>query len=544
MRRLVDAVSRAAARPRATLTVLCIVQAVALLAFALTTPLRNGWLFYQGGDQIWYTTTSSLLTHLQLPPTNVGYGWSMMLAPFVGALGPDFLAPLPPTILFDALVLAPIGTLCVYGIGARLGGRLSALWLAVAWIVAPYASLLVFVPVYNDRWVDGTLPQALGLSAMSDYPSMIVLLAATLFTLGSLRAGASTDAALAGLLAGLAIGIKPSNVLFLAGAALAYPLARRWYEAVVFGIALLPAILTLALWKQRGLGAMPLFSLGETHEAAGVTVDVAGTWFDRYVSLDWDVWRQNMSGLREFTVGARLIQWAPIAGAVALSRRSLPATGLFVGWLAAFLIVKGTSPVATVESGSFWRLMMPALPAYLVLAAAIPLLIPTLATRLGARLDPVPTGGLGRRALAVAAVALAAVPFAWVAVSKPIEGPGRAVLLDEILTPVDGKKVAATLTGRGAARRITWTTHTWPADVFYRIYRTPAAGPDVDCPDDSGAARCVITMELLDTTRTATFTDRSPSPGATYRVGVAANAADDEAGGDVLVLSPAVKDTP
>ncbi len=400
------------------------------------------------------------------------------------------------------------------------------------------------MPVYNDRWVDGTLPQALGLSAMSDYPSMIVLLAAALFTLRSLRAGASTDAALAGLLAGLAIGMKPSNALFLAGAALAYPLARRWREAVVFGIALLPATLALALWKQRGLGTVPLFSLGETHQAAGVTVDVVGTWFDRYVPFDWDVWRQNMSGLREFTVSARLIQWAPIAGAIALSRRSLPATGLFAGWLTAFLVVKGTSPVATVESGSFWRLMMPVFPAYFVLAAAIPLLVPTLATRLGARLDPVPTRGLGTRPLAVAVVALALVPFLWIAVSKPIDGPRHAVLLNEILTPVDGDKVSATLAADGAARRITWTTRTWPADVFYRVYRTPAAGPDVDCPDGTGAAHCVVTMELVGTTRTSTFTDRSPPPGATYRVGVAANAADDEAGGDVLVLSPPVRDAP
>ncbi len=49
VRRLVDAVSHAADRPRATLTVLCIVQAVVLLAFALryTSPQRlallPGW---------------------------------------------------------------------------------------------------------------------------------------------------------------------------------------------------------------------------------------------------------------------------------------------------------------------------------------------------------------------------------------------------------------------------------------------------------------------------------------------------------------------
>jgi len=542
--RLADAVSRVADRPRVSLTVLCVVQAVALLVFALTTPLRNGWMFYQGGDQIWYTTTSSLLSHLQLPPTNIGYGWSMLLAPFVGTLGPDFLSPLPPTILLDVLVLAPLGTLCAYSIGARLGGRLSALWLALAWVATPYVSLLFFDRRYSDRWVDGALPQSLGLSAMPDYPSMIVLLAAAAFTLRSLRAGGGADAALAGLLAGLAVGMKPSNALFLAGAVLAYLLAQRWREAGVFGIALLPAVLTLALWKQRGLGTLPLFSLGETHQAAGVTVDVVGTWFDRYVSLDWGVWRQNMSGLREFTVSARLIQWLPIAGAIALSRRSLPATGLFAGWLAAFMIVKGTSPVATVESGSFWRLMMPVFPAYFVLAAAIPLLIPTLARRLGTRLDPVPVRALGRRTVVLAAVVLGLVPFVWVAASSPIDGPERAVLVDEILTPVSAGKVSVSVTKDGVARHLTWSARDWPANVFYRVYRTRAAGPDVDCPAGAGAARCSITMELLGTTRAPTFTDGSPPPGVTYRVAVAANAADDARGGDVLVLGPPVKDAP
>ena len=544
MLRLSDAVSRVADRPRVTLTVLCVAQALALLLFALTTPIRNGWLFYQGGDQIWYTTTSSLLAHLQLPPTSVGYGWSMVLAPLVGPLGPDFLSALPPVLLLDALVLAPLGTLLVYGIGAKVAGRLFALWLTAVWIAAPYVSLLVFVQRYHDRWVDQALPQALGLTALSDYPSMIALLAAALFVLRSLRAGGWADAVLAGALAGLALGIKPSSSLFLAGVVLAYLLSRRAREAAVFGIALVPALITLTLWKQRGLGSVPLFSLGETHQAAGATVAAMGTWLDRYTTLDWDVWRQNMSGLREFTVSARLIQWAPIAGAVALGRRSLPAAGLFAGWLAAYVLIKGTSPVATVESGSFWRLLMPAFPAYLVLVAAIPLLVPTLARRLGARLDPVPVRAPGIRTLALAAVVLALVPFVWVAASSPIDGPGRAVLLDEILTPVDGEKVSVALAADGEARHITWSVHDWPANVFYRVFRTPAAGPDVDCPGGSGAARCSITMELLGTTRRPAFTDGSPPPGVTYRVAVAANAADDVQAGDVLVLSPPVLDTP
>jgi hypothetical protein len=49
-------------------------------------------------------------------------------------------------------------------------------------------------------------------------------------------------------------------------------------------------------------------------------------------------------------------------------------------------------------------------------------------------------------------------------------------------------------------------------------------------------------MVLLGTTRTPAFVDGSPPPGVTYRVAVAANAADDEQAGDAFVLSPPMQD--
>jgi hypothetical protein len=545
MRRLAELYARVARHPGPTLAVLCTVQALALLAFALRGTQHNGWLYYQGGDQIWYTTGASLLAHLQLPPTFVGYGWSMLVAPIFGAVGPDFLSGLPAVIVLDVVVLAPLGTLCVYGIGTRVGGRLSGLWCSLLWVAAPYVSLLFFTDRYHETWFDLALPQTLGLTAMADYPSMIALLAAAFFVVRSLRPGTVSDGVLAGLLAGLALGIKPSNALFLAGPALAYLVARRWREAAAFGIALLPAVLALAIWKERGLGNLPLFTLGETREAAGAAGAVAAVQVHKYVNIDLDQWRQNMSGLREFTVGARLVQWAPIAGVIGLSRRSVPAAALFAGWLGAYLLVKGTSPLATVESGSFWRFVMPAFPAYLFLAAAIPLLVPTLARRLGRHLEaPAPARRLGRGAVVSAAIVLAGIPLTWIAVSSPITSDRKAVLLDGILTPVDAGKIDGRVTARGAARRISWTRRSWPSDVFYRVYRTAGDGSDVDCPPTGGAAQCTVTMLLLGTTRKTAFLDLSPPAGVTYRVGVGANWVDDPRAGDVAVLSPPLKDVP
>ena len=120
---------------------------------------------------------------------------------------------------------------------------------------------------------------------------------------------------------------------------------------------------------------------------------------DRYVELDVDHWRTQMDQLREFFWSARVAQWAPIAGLVAVLRvRRGPIAALLAGWLAAFLVVKGFSPRATIESGSFWRLLMPAWPAYLLLFASIPLLVPTLARRLGDRLRAPLVGSRARRA--------------------------------------------------------------------------------------------------------------------------------------------------
>ena len=60
----------------------------------------------------------------------------------------------------------------------------------------------------------------------------------------------------------------------------------------------------------------------------------------------------------------------------------------------------------------------------------------------------------------------------------------------------------------------------------------------------SGATQCSLSMELLGTTRKTSWIDGSPPPGVKYRVGVAANWINDQTGGDVAVLSPAVKDAP
>jgi hypothetical protein len=411
-------------RPRAVLGTLAAGQIAATVVLALSVP-HNGWVWFQGGDQIWLTTQGWLLGHLELPPTEVGYLWSLMLTPIMWVTGPTYVQALPPAVVLQVLVLGPVALLCVYGIACHIGGRLLGYWASFLWVVAPFAAIPLFVERYQERWTEHFVPQALGLTAMSDFPSMVLLLLSALFLVRSLDAGRLTDAALAGLVLGAAGGIKPPNLLMGAGAFLAYVVARRWRAGVVFGVAVVPSLLVLLLWKERGLGQLPVLSVEEVRVAAGATGVVALD-IDRYIELDLEHWRQQMNYLREFFWSARLAQWAPFAGLLAVVRvRRGAIAGLLAGWLAAFLVVKGFSTRADIQANTFWRLLMPAWPAYLLLFASIPLLVPTLARRLGDRVRPPTTSPVDRRWLVVAAVLTLVVPTAAIAASSPSSGPER-----------------------------------------------------------------------------------------------------------------------
>ena len=529
------------AHPRAVLATLAATQLVATILLAVSVP-HNGWVWFHNGDQIWITTQGWMLGHLELPPTELGYFWSLVLAPLMWFTGPTFVQVMPPVIALNLFVLAPIAVLCVYGIAERIGGRLLGYWASLLWVVAPLASIPLFVDRYQERWTEHFLPQALGLTSLADFPSMVIVLASALFVVRSLDASRIADAAMAGLLLGAAGATKPPNLLLGAGAALAYLVARRWRDAIVFGAMVVPSLLVLVLWKERGLGQLPVLSLGEVRVAAGaglIALDV-----DRYVELDLDHWRLQMDQLREFFWSARLAQWAPLAGLLAVLRvRQAPIAALLGGWLAAFLLVKGLSTRADIQANTFWRLLMPAWPAYLILFAAIPLLVPTFARRLGELIRPGTIAPIARRWVVVAAVLTVAIPATAVIASSPSTRPERAVFQDDagnfIMTPIaEDVRLEAERTADGQS--LSWTSGgPWQADVFYRIYRND--GRDVECENADGAISvyCFIRSVPIATTRDTTYLDRDAPPGAWYRIGVGTNWLDDDTQGDVFAFSRA-----
>jgi hypothetical protein len=534
-------VDRLLERPRTVLASLIGLQVGATIVFALAVE-HNGWVWFQGGDQIWLTTQGWLLGQLELPPTELGYLWSYALMPIMWITGPTYLQALPPLVVLQVIVLGPIALLCVYDLACRIGGRLLGYWASFLWVVAPFAAIPLFVDRYQERFGEQFLPQALGLTAMSDYPSMVLVLAASVFVVRSLESAHVHDAVLAGLLLGAATAMKPPNLLMGVGAALAYLVARRWRNGVAFGVAIVPSLLVLALWKERGLGGIPALSLEQTSLAASAATTAVSVDLDRYLDFDIDHWLTQMDSLREYFFSARIVQWAPVAGLLAVVRvRKGAVAALLAGWLAAFLVVKGFSPRATIDSGSFWRLLMPAWPAYLLLLASIPLLVPTLARRLGERLRAPPAPPVRPRWIALVAALTLVVPTAAIAVSSPLEGPDLALTQDDagnfILTPVD-ESVRLRVERSPDGNLLTWEDDAWRGNVFYRVYRSE--GADVECENTDGhpAQSCYFFGGLLESVHERAFLDAGGPLGATYRIGVGANWIDDPAFGDVFAFSP------
>ena len=117
--RAADAVARHVVVALATILAVQILATVALF-FSVN---RNGWLTYQGGDQIWLVTSAWLLGKGTIGYALTSHGWPMLLAPLTWITGSSSVQLLPLTTILQVGVLAPVATLAVYDIGARLAGR-------------------------------------------------------------------------------------------------------------------------------------------------------------------------------------------------------------------------------------------------------------------------------------------------------------------------------------------------------------------------------------------------------------------------------------
>jgi hypothetical protein len=516
---------------------LILVQWLAVLTLALTVR-HNGWLYYAGGDQLWHYSGAYLLAHGSLPPSYVGYGWSFLLLPLAAIAGPNLGSALPGIVLLNTLVLLPVALLCMYEIGARIAGRVFGYFVAALWIGLPYLGILFVEQGYHQKYTELTLPQAVGLTSVPDFPATVALLLAAALCLRAIAARTWHYAAAAGLATGFSIAIKPSNSIWLVTPFLLLLVERR-RALLPYVAGLAPALLTLALWKYRGLGELAAAPAEPVRMASGV-----GDLINRVHRPQLNSWahlNQVLNALREHFWVARVIEWLPIAGLIALLTRSR--TGLLLAgtWFIAYLLAKATYVPASVEDASFWRIMMPSFPAYVILAASVVLLVP--GVRVRPELPKIASSGR-RTAIVLAACAFvfAVLPLGVIAATPRLNDEGRrAVRLGDNLIPVAPVGLHGVVQDGGV--RLSWRPQK-PAgnSVFYSVMRVKGPGGGVLCAGKSAPASddCQLYMNVLTTTKGTSASDRPGTGTWDYRIGVSANWLDDPSLGDVYVVSPPV----
>jgi hypothetical protein len=529
---------RAAARAierhrRVVLAGIVVAQFAGVAAVALTAR-HDGWLYYHGGDGIWYWTTAWALGHFTVPFSQIGFGLGTLQAIGGAFLGPSMLSGLPFVVLLNVLVFLPLVPLLLYGIGERIAGRLFGLLVAALWLVVPLLAYRMFRPDYRGlQFLDQFLPGAVGLNALADFPSLVICLAVVYFALRAMDNAGTTDAVLAGALAGFLLAVKPSNALLLPAPVLGLLLARRYPQAAGFVLALVPAVVALAVWKERGLGSLPLFSAPDELRLASASGPLAALPdLTRYGGFHWSAIQENLSQLREIFWSKTLLEWTAIAGTFALLRRSFAKGAVVVVWFALYFLLKGGTQYASVFAGSFFRLLEPAYPAFLLfVAACVALLVPGVRTRVPAAPRPV-----GRRVPAVALVVLGLVPLVLVAAARPAASGSFAQFAGD---SVDVRIVDMALTARTStgAVRLSWHPQTAAtASVGYRVFR--ARTPNDDCNTLANGARdCIVRSKPIANVSGTTFVDH-PGPGTWYyRVAQVASWDGKLENGDPLLLS-------
>jgi hypothetical protein len=532
------------ASPVRVLGALVVLQWVLVLGLAMT--IRHaGWIYYQGGDQLWYYTSSWLLVHGHFTQPGIGYLWPILLAPIALVAGADLVQAFPAVIVVQVVFLLPVALLALYGIARRIGGRLFGYWAAVVWLVVPLIGIWYTEPGYHQRFTEVFLPQGFGLTGTADFPTMVATLVAAYFCARAICDGerSPTIAVAAGMATGAAIALKPSTALFLVGPALAFIVVRSWRSGAAYAGGLAPALVALAFVKWRGFGYLPLLhsAAGARTAAAAALMPLGG--LGMHIPWSWHVFVTQLDQLREHFWSARLVEWLAIAGSIAIVIRSRRLGALIVGWFAAIVIVKTGSGRGDLQSGSLLRLLMPAYPAFVLLLASLPFLVPGLARRV--RSDQ----PAGRRVLSsrqttialVAAVLLTAVvPVAAYAVAHPLRGnPLGAAILQTPPIPVE-QDLGLTAGKTAAGVSLSWDAqHPAGGPVFYHVFRRDPKTELAGCSaTGGGAARCQLELTDLGTTHSASFVDRTAGAQRfDYYVGVAANWLNDPAYGDVYELS-------
>ena len=535
-------------RPLYVLSGLVVVEWLTILGVALAVR-HNGWLYYQGGDELWHYVTPWVMGQGKLPHTSVGYAWSIVLLPFALIGGPNLVSPLPFIVLFNVLVLMPVALGAAYGIGNRIGGRLFGYWVAALWIVVPLIGIKYTDAGYHQRYTELLLPSSLGLTALSDFPSLVAGVVAAYFALRAVQDDAPWDGVFAGLFAGVAIGIKPSNAPLLVGIGLGLLAARRWRSIGWFVAGLVPGVLALAVWKGRGEGNLPiLHNASGTHLVLAHAAPVVGLslHIHKYFHPSWSFFKAELVDVEQHFWSVRVVEWLAIAGTIGLLRKSRPLGLLIGGWFWTTIVVKWTTPGhGTIADSGLLRQTIPAIPAALLLTAGTLLLFPGIPQKLR---SPRP-GAWGthriRVGLAAGLVTLfGVVPLALAAGLPRLSNDDTISYYRQTGLSLSApfsvdSSWRATAHRQSGGIRLTWRPlHALGGTMNYLVMRA-SAGSEVFCDVTTGGAQCRLTGTTADATRGTAFVDKTPGRW-TYRVAAVASWIDDPTAGDIFTVGPPV----
>jgi hypothetical protein len=305
--------------PPLLLGVLAAIQWIAVTTLALRVP-HEGWLYYRPDEE----RPSALV-----------------------------VSALPAIVLVQVLVMLPLTLVLVHRLARRLGGRLFAAWAAAVWVALPYLGLPFANQSFRHPYAEQFLPRALGLTADPAFPAMVAFLAAAFLCLRALETNAASDIAGTALGAALGVAFVPRAAGFVAAPLVALALARRWRLLLVITACLTPLLAGVVAAEAGGL----LSGHGFGHVSLSALGDV-------------------LAGLRERFWSARLLEWLAIAGALGALRGSRAAGSLTAVWLTALALTSATHTGGATGMIIFLRGLVPSLPAFGLLLAAIPLLAP------------------------------------------------------------------------------------------------------------------------------------------------------------------------
>lgn len=351
---------------------------IAALLSVLTR--HDGWVYGTRAIQEKEYELTRELASWGWPNSASGLGWGAVEAVVAAPFGSAFSEALPPLVLLQALVVAPLASVGLYLLAKELGGIVLARAATVVWLVAPLSAALLFDDRYRPLYTSNVLSQLFGLTTLDGLPAMTVLLWSAYFAFRQLNEGGWVPAAASGATAGFALCLNMTNVLYLVAPLVCLAVARQVLAVGAFTLALLPGLLVSAVWL--------------AHTASGETVSAAVQWALAHdvafpddpqgpLSLELARLGEQLTQFREFFWSERLVEWLPLAGLVGAARLA-PLKSLFLGlWLASYVVVKGSASGAPVDIAALWRLTLPAWPAYVLLGVSIVMLVPSLGRRYG-----------------------------------------------------------------------------------------------------------------------------------------------------------------